>query len=53
MSLPQMMITFSAIQLTDPLISHAVLLFLVRLVHAVINYTAIIRRHCWLCLFPF
>jgi len=33
--------TFSAILLTDVLILHAVLLFLLLLVNAVINYTAI------------
>ena len=43
MSPPQMMIyfTFSAILLTYVLISHAVLSFLVFLVHPFINYTAI------------
>jgi len=45
--------TFSAIVLIDLLILHAVLLFLVLLVHAIINYTAIYDDNTDVCLFVF
>jgi len=55
MSPPQIRIycTFSAIMLTDLLILHAVLLFLVVLVHHIINYTAMYDVITDVCLFTF
>jgi len=53
MSLLQILIylTFSAIQLTDLLILHTVILFLVLLVYDIINYNTIYDIITYICLF--